>query len=61
MSQNIVDYCIGLDLGTGSVGWAVVDICGDLDYSVMQKQQQQEDLADLYVEDTIKEGKELDY
>lgn len=26
MSQNIVDYCIGLDLGTGSVGWAVVDM-----------------------------------
>ena len=26
MSQIIVDYCIGLDLGTGSVGWAVVDM-----------------------------------
>ena len=72
MSQNIVDYCIGLDLGTGSVGWAVVDMNHRLmkrngkhlwgsRLLVMQKQQQHEDLADLYVEDTIREERELDY
>ena len=26
------DYCIGLDIGTGSVGWAVVDD----DYKIMR-------------------------
>ena len=36
-------------------------IYGDLDYLVMQKQQLLEDLVDLYVEDTIREEKELDY
>lgn len=28
--RNIGDYSIGLDLGTGSVGWAVIDENGDL-------------------------------
>lgn len=28
--RNVGDYCIGLDIGTNSVGWAVVDEGGDL-------------------------------
>lgn len=28
--RNAQDYTIGLDIGTGSVGWAVVDPCGYL-------------------------------
>ena len=39
----------------------MVSIYGDLDYLVMQKQLQLEDLVDLSVEDTIREEKELDY
>lgn len=37
------------------------NIYGDLDYLVMQKQQLIEELVDLYVEDTIREDRELDY
>ena len=37
------------------------NIYGDLDYLVMQKQQLIEELVDQFVEDTIREEKELDY
>ena len=28
--RDATDYIVGLDIGTGSVGWAVVDKDGDL-------------------------------
>lgn len=71
-NRENIKYYIGVDIGTNSVGWAVIDengnllkkgsiIYGDHVYLIKLKLPKIVEIIVLHVEDTIREDKELDY
>lgn len=71
-NRENIKYYIGVDIGTNSVGWAVIDENGNLlkkgkhhygdhVYLIKLKLPKIVEIIVLHVEDTIREDKELDY